>query len=325
MIRRASTLALICLAGRIAVADALYSNGSPDATTPALGARAVTLSGVRATMGAMWSECAGASGEADHLAGFSAHPESGQASAGSYRLADDFEVTSPNGWRVTGLSFFAYSPGATEAASPFAGVSVRIWAGRPGDHGVLIAYGDATTNRLSGSEPTGTYRVFHTLGLPSATAPDTSRLIWRLDADGINTFLAPGRYWLEWQITCVDPDAGAYVPAVTVPGSRGSSGANALHFTPQGLAGAWVTLIDPGKPELAHDAPQELPFLVRGEEMPAPCPADFNQDGGVDGADIEYFFRAWAAADPRSDVNLDGGVDGSDVETFFLVWEQGGC
>jgi fibronectin type 3 domain-containing protein len=59
--------------------------------------------------------------------------------------------------------------------------------------------------------------------------------------------------------------------------------------------------------------------------LPLPCPADFNQDGGVDGADVSAFFEAWEAGDSSADVNLDGGVDGSDIDTFFTAWEAGGC
>ncbi|MBS0195286.1 MAG: hypothetical protein JSR77_00855 [Planctomycetes bacterium] len=55
------------------------------------------------------------------------------------------------------------------------------------------------------------------------------------------------------------------------------------------------------------------------------CIADFNQDGGVDGADVEAFFVAWEAADVSADVNQDGGVDGGDVATFFVAWQAGGC
>ncbi|MBS0198068.1 MAG: hypothetical protein JSR77_15040 [Planctomycetes bacterium] len=55
------------------------------------------------------------------------------------------------------------------------------------------------------------------------------------------------------------------------------------------------------------------------------CPADFNQDGGVDGADVERFFSAWQASNCDADVNQDGGVDGGDVESFFAAWEGGGC
>jgi hypothetical protein len=57
----------------------------------------------------------------------------------------------------------------------------------------------------------------------------------------------------------------------------------------------------------------------------APCPADFNLDGGIDGADVEAFFEAWVVADISADTNQDGGVDGTDVEIFFNAWSNGGC
>jgi fibronectin type 3 domain-containing protein len=59
--------------------------------------------------------------------------------------------------------------------------------------------------------------------------------------------------------------------------------------------------------------------------LPVPCPADFNQDGGIDGADVQAFFDAWEQGDPSADVNYDGGVDGEDVDYFFAAWENGGC
>ncbi|MBS0198466.1 MAG: hypothetical protein JSR77_17075 [Planctomycetes bacterium] len=59
--------------------------------------------------------------------------------------------------------------------------------------------------------------------------------------------------------------------------------------------------------------------------MVIPCPADFNQDGGIDGTDVEAFFAAWEGGDASADVNLDGGIDGTDVEAFFAAWESGGC
>jgi len=54
------------------------------------------------------------------------------------------------------------------------------------------------------------------------------------------------------------------------------------------------------------------------------CAADFNKDGGIDGADVSAFFEAWESGDSSSDINFDGGVDGSDVAAFFERWE-GGC
>jgi hypothetical protein len=58
---------------------------------------------------------------------------------------------------------------------------------------------------------------------------------------------------------------------------------------------------------------------------PPTCFADFNEDGGIDGADIEAFFNAWETGNSAADVNEDGGVDGSDVETFFNAWQAGSC
>ncbi|MBL9002340.1 MAG: hypothetical protein JNK25_14505 [Phycisphaerae bacterium] len=59
--------------------------------------------------------------------------------------------------------------------------------------------------------------------------------------------------------------------------------------------------------------------------LPPACRADFNKDGGIDGADVEAFFDAWENARPGSDVNGDGGIDGADVERFIAEWAAGGC
>ena len=55
------------------------------------------------------------------------------------------------------------------------------------------------------------------------------------------------------------------------------------------------------------------------------CIADYNADGGVDGADIESFFLDWEQGVSAADVNEDGGVDGPDIEAFFVAWQAGGC
>ncbi len=55
------------------------------------------------------------------------------------------------------------------------------------------------------------------------------------------------------------------------------------------------------------------------------CPADFNQDGGIDGTDVSYFFDRWEVGNCDADVNADGGTDGADVDAFFAAWEAGGC
>ena len=71
--------------------------------------------------------------------------------------------------------------------------------------------------------------------------------------------------------------------------------------------------------ESRRDARFEFVFAA------APCPADFNDDGSVEGADVEAFFESWASGSRDADVNYDGGVDGGDIEAFFVAWEAGGC
>jgi len=61
------------------------------------------------------------------------------------------------------------------------------------------------------------------------------------------------------------------------------------------------------------------------EFVPPPCPADYNMDGGIDGADVQAFFDDWENGRVGGDVNQDGGIDGADVAFFFQVWEAGGC
>mgnify|MGYP000858931818 CR=1 FL=1 len=66
------------------------------------------------------------------------------------------------------------------------------------------------------------------------------------------------------------------------------------------------------------------------DEARCECPgycffSDFNQDGGVDNADVEAFYQDWENGLPSADVDLSGGVDGTDVEVFYCLWELGGC
>jgi len=68
---------------------------------------------------------------------------------------------------------------------------------------------------------------------------------------------------------------------------------------------------------------RDLDGVLDGD--PVPCIADFNGDGGVDGADLQAFFTTWETGDAAADVNQDGGVDGGDIATFIPVWEAGGC
>jgi hypothetical protein len=68
---------------------------------------------------------------------------------------------------------------------------------------------------------------------------------------------------------------------------------------------------------------QRITFAVTLDEVAPGCIGDFNEDGGVDGADVESFFVVWSNGESSADLNQDGGIDGGDVETFFGHWEAG--
>ncbi len=61
-----------------------------------------------------------------------------------------------------------------------------------------------------------------------------------------------------------------------------------------------------------------------GPTCPA-CAADYDQDGGVSGADIGAFFADFESGATCADVDQDGGITGADIGAFFVVFEAGGC
>lgn len=54
------------------------------------------------------------------------------------------------------------------------------------------------------------------------------------------------------------------------------------------------------------------------------CLADFDSNGGIDGADLAAFFAAYESGNTSADVDFNGGVDGADLAAFFAAYE-GGC
>ena len=55
------------------------------------------------------------------------------------------------------------------------------------------------------------------------------------------------------------------------------------------------------------------------------CAADYDDNGGIDGADLAAFFGDYEAGETCADVDQNGGIDGADLATFFSVYEAGGC
>lgn len=130
--------------------------------------------------------------------------------------------------------------------------------------------------------------------------------------------LLSGRYYLAVCAFDQDPlanDAAMWndepFRSVRRPDGPGATGLVSNWDSVSGVVGSYVITITGG--------------TVIGECSCPPCPSDFNQDGGIDGGDIESFYLLWASGDPCGDVNQDGGVDGGDIEEFFTRWSSGAC
>jgi len=310
-----------------ASADPLFSNGSATPDVPALATVTRSITGVAAPANSQWSETTGTASQVNLFTGFSCYrdPLEFTSGGGSFRIADDFAVTNPNGWRLDSLTVYIYQPNYILTAPPISSANLRLWSGRPDLAVSQVLTGNVTTNRLISATRTDTYRIANSRPLPSAVAPGTSKRLWAVVIDMGGLTFPEGTYWLDLQVVTTSLDAQAFIVPASVLGARGVAGANAMIYSPAGFTGEWQAIVDPGKPYIADDVSQEIAFIIDGNSSGVLCPADYNLDGGVDGSDVGDFFSDWSNAVPSADVNADGGIDGSDVSDFFEAWSNGGC
>lgn len=225
------------------------SAGAATFVNVGLNPQAVSLGGQPAPAGAAWSELQHAGMVANAIFGFS------NAMTANARVADDFTITDPGGWSLTSLRFFQYQTGSSTSASSITGLNFRIWSGRPGDPGAAIIFGDAVTNRLTGTSWAQLYRTANTV-IPPAPPPGTTRPIMRADCNIAGLALPPGTYWLDWQAEGAMP-SGPFTPPATTPGARSLPGWNGRTF----FAGAWSDAIDNGSPG-PNPVPMDFAFEI---------------------------------------------------------------
>ena len=58
------------------------------------------------------------------------------------------------------------------------------------------------------------------------------------------------------------------------------------------------------------------------ETVTTPCPADYNGDGFVNGADLGIFLGAWGSAPCKSDLTGDGQCTGADLGVLLGFWGE---
>jgi hypothetical protein len=173
--------------------------------------------------------------------------------ADGFWVGDDVTVPVGQTWNITGFQTWAYQTGSG-TSSTMTALFLRVFAGVPG--GALV-YGNTTTNRLAGTAFSNIYRTTDT----ALTA--NSRPIMTLTSND-SFSLGAGHYWFAWA-TAGSLAAGPFVPPVTILGQTGKPGANGVQFNPD--TSLWEPIIDPGP---FPEAPQYVPFLLRGSAVPEP-------------------------------------------------------
>lgn len=158
-------------------------------------------------------------------------------------MGDDF-VVGAGGWNVTQLCFYSYQTGSGTAASTFTSVTATIYAGAIGN----TASPQWTGTGLASSVFTGVYR--------NNVPGDTARPIFENSLNAVVS-LPAGGYWIAWN-TAGTLASGPWAPPVT-PAPVGANGQQQI-----GVAGPWALTVNG-----AHA--DELPFLVKGEVVPAPA------------------------------------------------------
>jgi hypothetical protein len=316
--RLAQAASILTCATAIAAPIPLYSNGSTNPADHGLATGVTSASGAPAPPAASWSELQGIADGSNALAGLSIHPS---GTPGAFRLADDFVVSGfAYGWQLSALTLFAYASGGPVE---FDNLHVRIWSGNPATLGSQIVWDSAATGALLTASPLPLYRIFNSITLPE-TLPDSTRQLWSLRLTTPNLALAPGWYWIDWQVAMSDPESSAFSPTTTILGSRGPVGANAIQLKSVSGTAQWSNIIDPGKPAPAPDFAQELPFMIEGTAAAPPCEGDADGSGIVNFADISAVLTNWGSnylpASGQGDADGTGIVDFADITAVLQGW-----
>ncbi|MDX1462428.1 MAG: T9SS type A sorting domain-containing protein [Marinirhabdus sp.] len=172
----------------------------------------------------------------------------GVSLATGFRLSDDFILA--DGYEITEITLFGYQTDAPVASSPIEGAYVQIWDGSPDDPASSVIYGDLTTNIMTSSEWSNTYRDSET------NAGLTNRGIMSVTCEPSGLILTPGQYWIDWVLEGDLGFSGPWGPPISITGATETG--DALQFDPNGAG--WAPYLDGGSMNA-----QGFPFVLNGD------------------------------------------------------------
>ncbi len=247
--------------------------------------------------------------------------------------AEDFTVPA-GGWDLDTLTVYAFQTSQTTAT--ITRVHVNLWTATPYNANSPDGQPDPLPQPVLAADldldaGAGVF-VAHRQG---ATGSSTNRPVfaYTVSLDGLPNGgrLDEGTYWIQWSfLGATTPSQNVFMPLISPRTSV--TGHNArLYNSVTGAAAdprAWFEGREGYVAGVADGRAYELPFELGGTpgiNTCSPCPADFDDNGGVDGSDLAAFFIDFEQGLACADVDQNGGVDGGDIAAFFTVFEAGGC
>ncbi len=222
-------------------------------------------------------------------------------------------------WTINGIATLSYSMSASAGFTAPSGQRTDAPGGSLNAHAIAlntstpgIRNGTLTITSNDVDTPTLTIPITATVVAPNqppAANAGPDQQVEDADGDGAEQVTLDGSASTDADGTIVSyvwREAGSVIASGIAPVASLATGSHAITLTVTDDDGA-----------TASDS-----VVVT---VTAPCIADFNLDGGIDGADLADFYAAWEAGSSVADVNQDGGIDGGDVESFIVLWEAGGC
>ncbi len=167
--------------------------------------------------------------------------EAGAPANSSNVAADDFTVTGP-GWHVQSLQFFGFY--ANETSFGFTEVTWSLRSGTDINAATIVASGTTAVSNA---------------GLVLA---GPNRTTFRLDADIPDITLAPGNYWVTWQLDHTDPRALSRTPPVLGSLGTGNSQRCLVTVLPAGCTDFFANT--------QSGQTFDMPYTIQGSLVPEP-------------------------------------------------------
>lgn len=238
----------------------------------------------------------------------------------------------PDGDLIAGGGFFAAGSLAPGKLIRWNGSSMSLFGGGADGtvHALAMHNGELLVGgafSAIGDGISSSFARYSFTGIPVVASHPQPQTITDRDTPTLSATPASGYdnvsvQWFRNGVALVDGPGGASVGGGTV------TGASATLATPTDGSAAVLTILNA---RLSDSGTFTATFTnlcgnvttTAAVVRVAPCPADTDADGEVDGEDVSIFFAAWDAGHLFADITGDDSVDSDDVIAFFARWDTG--